>query len=934
MSDDKIEREILLLEPLDNIQVEITHTSNKRHKQSCSNKKCGGEQPHFTQDLIRHINMRNFKFVVFFLVFLFIFYHGYLNSFYGRNSCNRLLGQGHIKGDNEWQPFGCMIHKYTKNNIQTCFRYVKYYSGRNSFVFIGDLRIRQVFLSFIKQFDESYELNGSSDESNSNDSKAKTTTTTTTSSSSSPNDPSHIFDSNLTNISYTNNILNFEARFIWKPMVDESLNNLIETYLQPSAKPSIIVLGMASAYLVQKNASREALESFKSNLTNLIDMVKSLDYDTKYPNANKRLYKINDKNANTGYKDSSFASSSQSTTIYWMLQDPIDEAKYYLNRTSQYESACLNNRQIDIYNRAAINLIYYSPIQIWSSSRLVSQAFNKDSPDGFHIGPYALEIDSQILFNLYCNNRMNFNDASCCSQPEQMSILQQIIFSFFIICISLSSVLFIYKLFCKNHSNFRLNISGSEISLAQSCKNAATSYGFYNLLITFTKVSLIMLYFFACDRANYFMKENRHFTYLTFLIPLVYVSVVGMFFQESLPFPKIMNRFQTDELKGFMQLVILLFRMSSAHKSIPLFLLSRLFTSAYLFLSGYGHFMYYWNTGNYSLVRFFQVLFRVNFLPILLCFSMNRMYQFYAFIPLVTFWFITSYILMLVYPHVSAKTAKDNPQHYFYMIVKFIIFGALITTLNMSEVLFEKIFIARPWKFLFVSSDDLITEWRQRWSIDRYAFLFGMSFALAICLLKRMNLVDEFESNAGASSLGSSEDILELRNGGGGSEKRSRCQLSLKAKFVFTLLSVAGLVFYYLFAVLCTAKETCDSYTTFVTVIPIISYFLLRNSLDCLRETYSYVFNWFGKISLELYLCSYHIWLAADSNGVLVLLPGYSVVNMLLTTFIFICVAHEINIDTRTLAVYLAPNNWRVCLRNFIAFLIILMPIAIKYGYI
>lgn len=68
-----------------------------------------------------------------------------------------------------------------------------------------------MFLSFIKQFDESYELNSSSDESNGNDSKAKTTTTTTTSSSSSPNDPSHIFDSNLTNISYTNNILNFEA---------------------------------------------------------------------------------------------------------------------------------------------------------------------------------------------------------------------------------------------------------------------------------------------------------------------------------------------------------------------------------------------------------------------------------------------------------------------------------------------------------------------------------------------------------------------------------------------------------------------------------------------------------------------------------------------------------------------------------------------------
>lgn len=42
--------------------------------------------------------------------------------------------------------------------------------------------------------------------------------------------------------------------------------------------------------------------------------------------------------------------------------------------------------------KADLKKRYYSPIKIWSSSRLVSQAFNKDSPDGFHIGPYALEI--------------------------------------------------------------------------------------------------------------------------------------------------------------------------------------------------------------------------------------------------------------------------------------------------------------------------------------------------------------------------------------------------------------------------------------------------------------------------------------------------------------------------------------------------------------
>ena len=84
---------------------------------------------------------------------------------------------------------------------------------------------------------------------------------------------------------------------------------------------------------------------------------------------------------------------------------------------------------------------------------------------------------------------------------------------------------------------------------------------------------------------------------------------------------------------------------------------------------------------------------------------MNRMYQFYEFVPMITFWFVCSYILMIVYPRVSAKSAKgtkffylnekeviiythliDNPQHYFYMILKLCLFAGLITTLNMSEV--------------------------------------------------------------------------------------------------------------------------------------------------------------------------------------------------------------------------------------------------------
>lgn len=299
--------------------------------------------------------------------------------------------------------------------------------------------------------------------------------------------------------------------------------------------------------------------------------------------------------------------NNDDSSIYWMLQDPIDESNLSFNKTL-YES--ITNQQIDTFNRAAINIIKKSTVNIWSSSRLISQGFNQDSPDGLHIGASALKIDSQLLLNLYCNNRLNFNDASCCSQPESMSVSQQIIFTLFLVSIVMTILLFLYKKFCSNHSNkFKFNLSGSEISFTPtSCKNTATSIGIYKILGTFTRLAFIILYFYFCDRANYFMKENQHFTLLTFLIPLIYVTIVGLFFHDNLHAPKLMNRRQTDEIKGFMQCVFLIYKISSAGASTPLYFLARLISSGYLFLSGYGHFMYYWNTSNYSIARLFQVI--------------------------------------------------------------------------------------------------------------------------------------------------------------------------------------------------------------------------------------------------------------------------------------------------------------------------------------
>ena len=64
----------------------------------------------------------------------------------------------------------------------------------------------------------------------------------------------------------------------------------------------------------------------------------------------------------------------------------------------------------------------------------------------------------------------------------------------------------------------------------------------------------------------------------------------------------------------------------------------------------------------------------------------------------------------------------------------------------------------------------------------------------------------------------------------------------------------------------------------------------------------------------------------------LVLIPNYPVVNVLLTSFIFVCAAHEIHNITATIMPIFVPNNYTQAWRNCIAFVLILIPIGIHDG--
>ncbi|XP_059469024.1 N-acetylneuraminate 9-O-acetyltransferase [Neocloeon triangulifer] len=788
-------------------------------------------------DFVQQINSKNAKLLALVVVLGFISYHGILHLQYGIDSCKWLLSDGSYKGDTEWQPYGCMMHKYTLTDTRRCFRYLAFLGRHNHFVFVGDSRIRQLYEAFLKQLD--------SKTSSSLLYEAK------------PESHAH------TDLSFGDAQLRLKVQFIWSPVVNKHMSESFNDWKQSGHPPSVIVAGGATWSIKESNGSQVALVEYSKNLTTL---VQAIDYMSK-----------------------------RHSRVLWTLQEPVNSAKLYPTRSM------ITNDQIDLYNKAAIEILQHSKAELWSSSRLVAQGNLDESDDGLHLSPLVLKHDTQILLNMYCNDHMNFNDGTCCSSAESSTTLQIVTFSALGVCCVTAIVVGLRMKYQ------RWSKSGVQYSRVQTDEHQVMENkdDFTEIVTALAKLAVIMGYFYLCDRTNFFMKENKYFTQVSFWLPVGYIFALGLFFTEDSRYTKVLHRDQTDEWKGWMQLVILVYHLTGASGILPIYMHIRVMVSSYLFLSGYGHFSYFWHRGDASLVRLLQVLFRLNFLTVVLCLIMNRPYQFYYFVPLISFWFVMLYVVLALPPHITATTTEHNPLHYFYLVIKLVGLFSVITILYMSEVFFEKVFVTRPWKALFVTTDDDIHEWWFRWKLDRYSMSFGCVFAFAFLLAQRLNLFDD-NNHSNLFSPG----------------------IALSA----TLASLVGIGGFTTFSFLCRNKQECNEIHSYTVFVPIVSYIVLRNVSGALRTRYSSFFAWFGRIALELFVCQSHVWLAADTHGVLVLLPGYPVLNSLITSFVFVCASHELHSLTKILTPYAVPNDWKLALRNVALFLVVLVPIGIRDG--
>ncbi|KAK9877974.1 hypothetical protein WA026_020189 [Henosepilachna vigintioctopunctata] len=789
------------------------------------------------EKFIDSINSKNAKRVAFLLVLFFAAYHALLHLQFGSNSCKWLLTDGRYKGDKEWQPYGCMLHLYTKIDARRCLRYLAFYEKDSIFAFIGDSRIKMLYEDFVEQIQVSDDFFTEN-----------------------PNKPSKI-------LFHTEKKLKVKVEYIWCPDVSNIMIKHLRKWQQEKLAPSVIVIGSALPVIRNSNGSLNMIHEYTMNLTRLVQPIDNL--------------------------------VKRHTRVLWAIQEPVNEQKL-----ESQKDKMITNHLIDLYNNAAVEVLTYSSADFWWSKRLIGEGMISESSDGIHLTSKPLRHNTQILLNMYCNDYMNFDDGTCCSSTESYTTVQIVTFFIMSSCIVLAAILITSKMFMKWRRQFRHEYC--LLTEEQNAEPTTTSIEkCHTLFISLARISFIMLYFFICDRTNFFMKENKYYSEFSFWLPIGYITVLGLFFTEDSNFTKVLHRDQLNETKGWMLLVILVYHVTGANRILTINMHMKVFISGYLFLLGYEQFCYVWHRNDVSINSFFRMTFQLNFMTVVLCLCMNRPYQFYYFVPLLSFWYLMIYCFLAFPPNITAVSSESNPMQYSYLLMKFICMFSVITILFLSEVFFEKIFVTRPWKALFVTTDDDIREWWMRWKLDRYSVMYGMGFAVLMLLAQRYNLFDD-------------NNHSNLFSGG--------IALSI------TLLAIVGLGCYITMTFLCRDEMECNEVHSYVVFIPIISYIILRNISGFLRTRYSSLFAWFGEISLELFISQYHILLAADTHGVLVLLPGYPVMNIILTSFIFVVASHEIHKLTKALLPYAVPSDWKSIVRNFILFLAILVPIGINDG--
>ncbi|KAF2011132.1 Cas1p-domain-containing protein [Aaosphaeria arxii CBS 175.79] len=715
--------------------------------------------------------------------------------------CDALLNQGQWlespdnKPYTKWQPSGCMFHQYSAPEIAEC-------SQDGDITIVGDSTVRQIFWALARKIED--DEGWVEEERNKPD--------------------------NHGDLEYSKG--GVHLKFIWDPWLNSTAMFRELTLLEG---------GVVNETIVNDNVPSNGsyLETGpRRPVTMLIGG--GLWYARHMENTSIEAYSQSIDRISLAHDFSDLRTLPQSTEGVGpqVFIAPVIEPLYYMlsparQSTITPEKISAMNEYLGLLSRAGLNVV-------WSYAKMMKDQPAAYSMSGLHVmDPVATRM-TDVLLNLRCNGKATQHltypvNKTCCS--------------------SYSSPRWLYFI-----PTFTLLARLGSIVLSKSRHSALSDSGKGSLQgVTIAIRDLLVVLFFCvlADRTHTLDKIPGVYSTLDYRILLGTITLACLFtiYREPSSPPdsqerrlsefsggprtehQFLPRIQGDEIRGFMQIFILIYGFLGASDVLDLYELFRVCFAMYLFLLGYGHTMYFLQKRDFSFDRVAIVLVRMNLLAVCLSFVMSRPYLSYYWAPLVSFWFFVVYVTMRVV-------------HYRNDSVAFLVAKIFVSALAVTVVVYVKGPLHLVWLMLkvFFRTDFVIDDWRGHVGTETYIVFVGMLAAVIA-----FQIVGMFETPPAQRSL-SVEVLVD-------------CFDTFRRLFVFCALIIGPL--FWITAQSHTKKKDYDWFMPFLSWMPVVSIVILRNSLQFLRTRHCRAFAWVGRMSLELHLLSQHIFLAADGHGTL-----------------------------------------------------------------
>jgi len=333
-----------------------------------------------------------------------------------------------------------------------------------------------------------------------------------------------------------------------------------------------------------------------------------------------------------------------------------------------------------------------------------------------------------------------------------------------------------------------------------------------------------------------------------------------------------LGREQTEEWKGWMQWAFIYYhyyRVFYVYNEI------RVFVSAYVWMTGFGNFLYFDKKGDFSVERFVSMILRINYFPLLLSLFLSVPLELYYVVPLHT----TGFVVTMITCYLAYQLERRLGLSYWKSRI-----AAVVLSLIAHVLFYETPAV----DVLLLFSKEI----HFRFQADKYSAWMGMAAGLL---------------------WGKVGEYMQWAHGFENDQRRTI------ASVVQGSVGIGLIAFWYCFFGHIEDKFTYNPIHPYVFVFAVIGWLMLRNCTRYLTECHSSVLEYLGRNTLETYVLQFHLFMSHNVQFIPVVIPGADAdgsaplrfVNMLLCGAVFLTLAvwaRKITVATQLSVVDLVKN--------------------------